>query len=237
VRPAATVVLLRDGPDGIEVLVQRRAATMAFAASAIVFPGGAVEPGDADHRAAAVREVAEETGLTLGADDLVAWGRWVTPEFSAIRYDTAFFLAAAPSQEVRNLTTEAVELFWATPRALLRREATALLPPTTQTLRSLLPYPDRAAALAAGRGPARLVRAGNPGPLTLDGTNSWLVGGAESVAVIDPGPDLPEHLGSLQAAIAGRRVAWILLTHGHADHAEVAGRMADLVGAPVRSYG
>lgn len=64
-RPAATVVVLRPGPDGLEVLLTQRPATMAFAADVHVFPGGAVDPGDADDGVAAVRELFEEAGILL----------------------------------------------------------------------------------------------------------------------------------------------------------------------------
>jgi len=76
------------------------------------------------------------------------------------------------------------------------------------------------------------VVAPNPGPLTLDGTRTWLVG-AGSVVLIDPGPALPEHLARVQAAVGGRVVDAILLTHAHADHADGASAAARAFGAPV----
>ncbi|GAA0710304.1 MBL fold metallo-hydrolase [Dactylosporangium roseum] len=76
-----------------------------------------------------------------------------------------------------------------------------------------------------------LVRAPNPGPMTLDGTNTWLVRapGGGSV-VIDPGP-LDE--GHLRAVAGHAPVAAILVTHGHEDHTEGVVRLAELTGAPV----
>ena len=71
-----------------------------------------------------------------------------------------------------------------------------------------------------------------PGPLTLDGTRTWLVG-AGSVVLIDPGPALPEHLARVQAAVGGRAVDAILLTHAHADHADGTSAAARAFGAPV----
>jgi glyoxylase-like metal-dependent hydrolase (beta-lactamase superfamily II) len=75
--------------------------------------------------------------------------------------------------------------------------------------------------------------------MTLDGTNTWLLGdpSSESVLVVDPGPAIQRHLFAVvDAATAdGRRVAEVLLTHGHPDHAEGARQLADLVGAPVRA--
>nr|AHE14517.1 metallo-beta-lactamase superfamily protein [uncultured bacterium] len=80
-----------------------------------------------------------------------------------------------------------------------------------------------------------LLRAPNPGPMTLDGTNTWLLRApdAEAAVVIDPGPADEKHL----ARIAGSGpIALILVTHGHHDHVEGAARLSGLVGdAPVRS--
>jgi glyoxylase-like metal-dependent hydrolase (beta-lactamase superfamily II) len=64
------------------------------------------------------------------------------------------------------------------------------------------------------------LRANNPGPLTLSGTNSWLVG-ADQPWLIDPGPALPEHVGALTSELELRGgLAGVALTHDHADHAE-----------------
>lgn len=82
---------------------------------------------------------------------------------------------------------------------------------------------------------ARCVLAANPNPMTLDGTNTWVLrepGSARSV-VIDPGPELPEHLDAV-ASYAGD-VAVVLLTHGHLDHSEAARTFAERVGCGVRS--
>ncbi|GAB1643525.1 MBL fold metallo-hydrolase [Krasilnikovia sp. MM14-A1259] len=80
-----------------------------------------------------------------------------------------------------------------------------------------------------------LVRAPNPGPMTLDGTNTWVLrpSGATAAVVIDPGPDDAGHL----AAIAAHQpVSTILITHGHHDHVEGAARLSALLGgAPVRA--
>ena len=91
---------------------------------------------------------------------------------------------------------------------------------------------DRPADAGAHSTAVEGVVAPNPGPLTLDGTRTWLVG-AGSVVVIDPGPALPEHLARVQAAVGGRVVDAILLTHAHADHADGASAAARAFGAPV----
>jgi glyoxylase-like metal-dependent hydrolase (beta-lactamase superfamily II) len=76
------------------------------------------------------------------------------------------------------------------------------------------------------------VLAHNPSAFTYYGTQSYLVGTRE-VAVIDPGPDLPEHLDALEKAIAGRRVAAIMCTHTHRDHSPAARPLAERTGAPM----
>src|SRR6516162_4105061 len=84
---------------------------------------------------------------------------------------------------------------------------------------------------------ALCVLAPNPSPLTLEGTNTWVVAEPDSpaVVVVDPGPEDEGHLTRvLDVASAGdRRVALIVLTHGHPDHAAGAARFAALSGAPV----
>ncbi|MEU0334866.1 MBL fold metallo-hydrolase [Streptomyces sp. NPDC006193] len=83
------------------------------------------------------------------------------------------------------------------------------------------------------------VLAPNPSAMTLDGTNTWIVAepGSELAVVIDPGPLDDGHLRHVvdTAEKAGRRIALTLLTHGHPDHAEGAGRFAELTGTRVRA--
>jgi glyoxylase-like metal-dependent hydrolase (beta-lactamase superfamily II) len=86
---------------------------------------------------------------------------------------------------------------------------------------------------------ARCVLASNPGPMTLEGTNTWVLAepGAARAVVVDPGPLDVRHLEAVRNAVADgdRRVGVILLTHGHPDHAEGARQFAELTGAPVRA--
>ena len=86
---------------------------------------------------------------------------------------------------------------------------------------------------------ATCLLAPNPSPMTLEGTNTWIIAepGSPRVVVIDPGPDDEGHLRRvLAAAQAGeRRIASILLTHGHSDHSAGAARLAELSGAPVQA--
>ena len=80
---------------------------------------------------------------------------------------------------------------------------------------------------------ARLL-APNPGPFTFKGTGVYIVGAGETVAVIDPGPDLPDHIGALKHALAGRKVSHILVTHTHRDHSPAAAALKQWSGA--RTY-
>ena len=89
----------------------------------------------------------------------------------------------------------------------------------------------------SGTARARCVLAPNPGPMTLNGTNTWLIAepGSAVAMVVDPGPDDEAHLGRVRdlAAAAGQRIGRILLTHGHLDHSAGAARLAALTRAPV----
>jgi glyoxylase-like metal-dependent hydrolase (beta-lactamase superfamily II) len=83
---------------------------------------------------------------------------------------------------------------------------------------------------------ARLM-APNAGPFTFKGTGVYVVGAGDKVAVIDPGPDLPEHLAALKAALKGKTVTHILVTHTHKDHSPAAAYLKKLTGAKTYGYG
>jgi glyoxylase-like metal-dependent hydrolase (beta-lactamase superfamily II) len=76
------------------------------------------------------------------------------------------------------------------------------------------------------------VLAHNPSAFTYYGTQTYLLGERE-VAVIDPGPDLPEHIEALEQAIGGRTVVAIMCTHTHRDHSPAARPLAERTGAPI----
>jgi len=95
-----------------------------------------------------------------------------------------------------------------------------------------MPPTDGPADAGTGSTVTEAITAPNPGPLTLDGTRTWLVG-TERLVLIDPGPALPEHLARVQAVVDGRPVDAILLTHAHSDHAGGASAAATAFGAPV----
>jgi 8-oxo-dGTP pyrophosphatase MutT (NUDIX family) len=224
-RDAATVLLVRDGDDGLEVFMLRRNLQSDFVGGAYVFPGGAVDPpdrGDAlepwcrgrsDVEAstrlgidagglafwiAAIREsfeesgyllaygpdgelvsladpvvaerfvahrravdrgerslvsVCEEEGLRLAVDSMWYFGHWITPEGAPRRYDTRFFLAAAPPNQVPvHDDRETIANVWIRPGDALERQRAGeftMLPPTVASLRALLASETAAQALEA----------------------------------------------------------------------------------------
>jgi 8-oxo-dGTP pyrophosphatase MutT (NUDIX family) len=186
-RQAATVIVLRGGSELLEVLLVKRNPAQRFMGGAWVFPGGAVDvgegTGDTAHRAAGVREVEEEAAIVLpdpGA--LVRFSRWITPAMVSIRFDTHFFLAAAPEDaDPRPDGGETVDLGWFTPRGALDahgRDEILLVFPTIKTLEQLAEFSsaDELLEWAGGRevepvepqvvgdGPtARIVLPGEPG--------------------------------------------------------------------------
>ncbi|MBA3667566.1 MAG: MBL fold metallo-hydrolase [Sphingomonas sp.] len=72
----------------------------------------------------------------------------------------------------------------------------------------------------------------NPSPFTYTGTQTYLVG-EEELVVIDPGPDLPEHVTAIVAALGGRRLAAIACTHTHRDHSPASRALKEATGAPI----
>ena len=80
------------------------------------------------------------------------------------------------------------------------------------------------------------ILAPNPSPMTFRGTNSYIIG-HDRLVVMDPGPASDAHLDALVAAIAGRPVDHIILTHSHLDHSPLAAPLSALTNAPVLAYG
>jgi len=216
-RPAATLLLARDGAAGVEVLMVRRHDASGFAAGAMVFPGGVVHAEDGDPRlrarchgldrlppalassgVAAIRETFEECGVLLArraggapiagaahaalvarhqtavaahaeawldmilAEDLevacehlVPFAHWITPESRPKRFDTHFFLAPAPVDQIpAHDAREAVEALWVEPRALVAAADAGtyrLVFATRMNLLKLAASPTVEAALAAAR--------------------------------------------------------------------------------------
>lgn len=226
-RPAATIVVVRDGASSIEVLLSRRAERGDYASGAWVFPGGIVEAGDAlahaacaglsdaeaserlgvaagglDYYVAAIRECFEESGLLfarshggplvdldgsdaarllpwrralhraeksiaelcaaehlqLAVDRLVYLSHWLTPLGREKRYDTRFFIAAAPpAQTAAHDGAELVEQLWIAPHEALARSATLrLLTPTQKTLEAIGRFASAAEVMAWTATPRRV---------------------------------------------------------------------------------
>jgi 8-oxo-dGTP pyrophosphatase MutT (NUDIX family) len=165
--PGATVVPLRDGPDGLEVLMIERAAALAYGGM-WAFPGGRVDPGDADPadpgdgvagaRRAAVREAHEEVGLRFTPASLVAYSHWTGGATHGHLFAAWYFLAPAPDAAVVLDEHECTDHRWVRPvdaMAARDRGEFAVVAPTWMTLHSLLPARtvDDALALARSRPP------------------------------------------------------------------------------------
>jgi glyoxylase-like metal-dependent hydrolase (beta-lactamase superfamily II)/8-oxo-dGTP pyrophosphatase MutT (NUDIX family) len=216
-RPAATLILARDGAAGPEIFLMQRTLTANFVAGAYVFPGGAVDPGDADpfwadnaegfddahasrllgleqggltYWVAAIRETFEESGLLLAADasgaapdadeltalrakvasgeldfnalcrnrrlrpaffDLRYFSHWITPPGLSRRFDTRFFLAAAPAEQIAVPDqVETIAHAWVRPEdalAMQKRGEIELVFATIQTLKALSGFDSVAAML------------------------------------------------------------------------------------------
>lgn len=237
-RPAATVIMLRDGSDGLEAFLIKRHLKSNVLGGVFVFPGGKVDKLDAEldmaahidqplaslHAAlnerdidhltaaglyiAAVREVFEESGilfaegathdhaaratamlregkafnavladmsLRLQTSSLAPWSRWITPVTPSVmnkRFDTRFFVAAAPAGQVATHDNfEATESVWLKPRAALEQHRGGLIemaPPQIMTLAHLSRFANVRAAMVEAR--SRLPPVIQPHPFDVDGT-------------------------------------------------------------------
>jgi 8-oxo-dGTP pyrophosphatase MutT (NUDIX family) len=160
---AATVVLVRDGPEGLDTLLLRRNSRIVFGGM-WVFPGGRVDAVDrhdlapddelAAARRAAAREAREEAGQIVEAAALVPLSHWQPPVQAPKRFLTWFFVAPAASDVVTIDEGEIHAHAWMRPAdALVRRNANEieLAPPTWVTLEWLAAHADVAAVLAAAR--------------------------------------------------------------------------------------
>ena len=162
-RPAATVILLRRGGKhserALEILLVQRNPEARFMPGVWVFPGGAVDADDGDgeeaHRSAAVRELAEEAGIEVQAEELIAYSRWITPKVAPIRFDTRFYLALAPAHSPPEPDgSETVDAGWFGPQDALDMHYAGELPlvfPTIKHLESLVGFANAAEALEAAK--------------------------------------------------------------------------------------
>ena len=189
--PAATVIVLRDTPDGLETLMLHKNSKIAFGGM-WVFPGGRIDDADevldedgrpdelATAAAAAVREAAEEASVTVDPDKMVWFARWVPPPVMPKRFAT-FFFAARLEGDAGSVAIDDGEITdheWMRPADAMARRDTGtieLAPPTWMTLNQLAAYAAGAGALASGcslagapvvalRAPGRTARSGPPPP-------------------------------------------------------------------------
>ncbi len=157
--PAATVVLLRDGDGGLEVLLARRSSKLAFHGGAWVFPGGRIDPDDFGEapddllraaRQAAAREAKEEAGVDVDPDGLIHLSNWTTPEGSPKRFATWFFAGPVQGGDEAADGSEMDALQWFRPVEALAAHAAGeieLAPPQYVTLLDLRETPTVADAM------------------------------------------------------------------------------------------
>jgi 8-oxo-dGTP pyrophosphatase MutT (NUDIX family) len=142
-RLACTVIPVRDGESGLELLLVQRNPDARFMGGAWVFPGGAVHEGETEVETA-VREAEEEASLKLVADTLVPFSRWITPRQVKVRFDTHFFVAPTPDDaEPRCDGEECVDLRWIGPAEALEagsRDELSLVFPTIKHLEQLTEF-------------------------------------------------------------------------------------------------
>lgn len=160
VYPSATVVLVRDGDEGLEVLLVQRNSAVSHMGGMWVFPGGKVDeidyPEDRDnYRAAvnaAIRETQEEAGVRVTPDQLVGLAHWTTPEGAKRRFATWFFLTMLEEgQEVKVDGGEIANHRWVRPGDALAESANEthelrLMPPTFVSLTDIADCRDCAEA-------------------------------------------------------------------------------------------
>jgi 8-oxo-dGTP pyrophosphatase MutT (NUDIX family) len=157
--PSATVILLRDTPSGLKVLLLRRNSDIAYGGS-WVFPGGRIDEDEYSAaagdplkaaRLAAVRETQEEAGINIRDNDLLYFSHWTTPVIRPKRFSTWFFLAPVTDKAVQIDGGEIHAFEWHTPASALAAQADKkieLPPPTFVTLTQLKPFVTVSDALA-----------------------------------------------------------------------------------------
>lgn len=260
IRPSATVLLWRRSPS-LEVFLVERSTATRFFPGYHAFPGGVVDGEDGDgedaRRNAAVRELAEETGVRVEPGALEPAGRLVTPAFGPRRYDTSFFTCELPAGARAEVDgKELVSGKWWTPEAALRaweQQAMPIPPPTLAYLRLLREHNDASAAAAAARAtdgrphherfrieihPGIYVlplRAPTLPPATTQ--NCYLVDG-DPILLVDPGTPFAEERIPLFHTLdemlkENPREILVLLSHHHADHVGSVQAVQDRYGVRV----
>ncbi len=150
--PAASVIVLRDGP--LEVLLTRRHDTASFVPNAWVFPGGIAEERDGgDLRVTAVRELFEEVGIRADPSQLVRTSRWITPQGIPKRFDTDFYLLKVERDVPLNIDpVEVADAIWIAPADALSRKDLKMVFPTIKNLEAIAGFISADELIAARRG-------------------------------------------------------------------------------------
>lgn len=149
-KPSASVVVVRDAGDALEVLMLRRNEKIAFHGGAWVFPGGRIDSEDGAYVAgaelevakrAAVRETLEETGLAVTSEVMLPFAHWTTPVELPKRFATWFFVAPLVGRhDVRVDNSEIIDYRWLTPQAALALQAAGELELPAPTYVTLLGF-------------------------------------------------------------------------------------------------
>ncbi len=159
-RPSACVIPIRDGADGMEILMVRRSPESSAFPGAWTFPGGHIDADDYGKMAleektaalqAAVREAWEEAQLKVESEELMFISRWTTPDYFSRRFRTWFFIWEADERPVRIDGTEIIDYRWIGPAEVLahQRAGRMDLPPPIFILTTLLSHHrDKAAAVS-----------------------------------------------------------------------------------------
>ncbi|MCR8921457.1 NUDIX hydrolase [Dasania sp. GY-MA-18] len=172
--PAATAIVLRDGKQGLEVLLLRRSQALAFAAGYWVFPGGRIDAGDYGKRAAseqpdmtlvakqaAVRESYEEAQLKLCPQQLIPVSQWLAPKETSKRFNTWFFVTRYQGEASVQVDQQEIDHHrWCSPQQALAyfdNKQMAMMPPTYVSLLELAQHQssEQAIAFYQARGPLR----------------------------------------------------------------------------------
>lgn len=149
------MIVLRDSPEGPEVLLVQRNPNARFMGGAWVFPGGAVDAGETVEQTA-LRELIEEASVRItDAAELTPFSRWITPAEVKIRFDTWFFVIRAPADaQPRADGQECVDLRWIAPQHALDAGAAGgleLVFPTIKHLEQLAGFATVDATIEAAR--------------------------------------------------------------------------------------
>ena len=244
IKPSATVILTRRAPE-VEVYLVERSRRTRFFPGYHAFPGGVLDPADGEGREgyarAAVRELAEETGVRVGVEALVEAGTLLTPPFAPVRYHTTFYVCELPEGQAPTVDgEELVGGAWLGPAEAIRRfeeEGFPVPPPTLAYLRLLALHGDPLRAAEAAKATdgrphherfrielhpgvyALPLRAPTLPPATTQ--NCYLVDG-DPILVVDPGTPHEEERVALFHTLDGMtrdgRDGLIVLTHHHPDH-------------------